>query len=125
MTLTRRLSAALAAVLLIFSTQADVYASSHCAHHAGHTSAPAEPVPDEHAGHGGHPSPADDGGHQGACTCLGMCASSAPVSAPAAAPAAGFHHAFDVVRQTPATPFVLPALARYLIPFSTAPPHVS
>lgn len=122
MSLARRLSAAFAAALLLFSTQADVYASSHCAHHAAAAETPAQ---DEHAGHAGHGAPADKPDHSGACTCLGMCAASAPVAVPQTTSVAAFQLSFQILPAGRASVTVLPASTRYLIPFSTAPPHVS
>ena len=119
----RRLSAALAAALLLFSTQADVYASSHCAHHSAQVPVPAETG---HGHHDDHDSQSKDAEHSGACTCLGMCASSSVVafdSQPVTA--ASFVLSYDVVIQIPTSNVVLPGFNHHLIPFATAPPVVS
>ena len=119
----RRLSAALAAAVLLFSTQADVYASSHCAHHAAQAPAPAG---GGHEHHGDQDTQSGQTDHSGACTCLGMCASSSVVvfdCAPAAA--ASFDATRDVVTRITTSDAVLPGFDHHLIPFATAPPVVS
>jgi hypothetical protein len=115
-----RLSAAFAVVLLLFSTQADVYASSHCAHHAAQAPKPAE---SGHHGHHADPGQPDRTEHA-ACTCLGMCAGSAAVSLDPAGPTLTTPH-FDVVSRISFSEVRLHGFNHRLIPFSTAPPLFS
>jgi hypothetical protein len=121
----RRLSASFAVFLLFFSTHADVYASSHCAHHAA--VAPAGETHDHHAKHGGQAeSPADsETDSSDLCSCLGTCASTTALVAPAAKPVVLLPPVYDDAATGDAHAHVLPASPRHLIPFSTAPPFVS
>jgi hypothetical protein len=116
----RRLSAALAAVLLLFSTQADIYASAHCKHHAAQVPAAAEKGQHNH-----HADPDQPESEHSACTCLGMCAGSsvAPVDVGHAVAAAALFD--DEVSHIPATEAALPGFDHRLIPFATAPPLAS
>jgi hypothetical protein len=116
-----RLSAAFAVVLLLFSTQADVYASSHCAHHAAQAPKPAETG---HHGHHADPGQPDRTEHA-ACTCLRMCAGSAAVSLDPTAPAVTTPDVDDVVSRISFSAARLPGFNHRLIPFSTAPPFFS
>lgn len=124
MTTFRRLSAAFAAALLLFSTQADVYASSHCAHHAAQAPAPEEPA--GHGHHGDHGAPAEQEQHSGVCTCLGVCASSSVVAIQTApAPVLSFAPSSNVVPFSATPEAALPGFNHHLIPFATAPPFFS
>ena len=117
----RRLSAALAAVLLLFSTQADVYSSSHCEHHAAPAPTPAE---NGHHGHHADPEQSEQTEHA-ACTCLGMCAGASVASIGSGVAAARTPALDDVVSDISATEVALPGFNHRLIPFATAPPFIS
>jgi len=132
----RRLTALLAAMLLLLSGAGDAFGAHPCPHHAaigapGHAAPSAEPAEhaapaDAHHGHGAHgqapAQPADDDGHS-ACTCGGICPVStgpapiAPSLVPlpfvlaAAAPAAQVAQAELPSRFVP-----------HFLPFAQAPP---
>lgn len=117
----RRISAALAAVLLLFSTQADIYASSHCAHHAAATAVPAA---SGHGHHGAPDAPAEPADHA-VCTCLGMCATTVITGVPSARIAASLVQTVHPIDHARPADDVRPVAVRHLIPFATAPPAVS
>ncbi|MGQ0562569.1 MAG: hypothetical protein ACT443_11930 [Gemmatimonadota bacterium] len=119
MKLARRLFAGLTAALMLFCTQADVYASAHCEHH----SLPAPSAQHEHGAH--HGAPAEPDGHTGVCTCLGICATSSPAAAPDADAVIQLSEARAIRPLMPAASVLLPKFTPYIIPFSTAPPSVS
>ena len=128
----RRLPALLAAALLLFSTQADLFAASHCDHHAVPAAAPAAPIESgDHSHHSGHDAPQEESEHSGsehsgACTCLGMCAAS-PVAATISTSTQVAELQSSCDDDLPATVSTteLPGFDHSIIPFATAPPSIS
>lgn len=123
----RRLTAA-ALVLAFTATTTSALGNHACPHHDGLPVAAA----DGHAGpgHDGHRDPgldrhheSDTPAHDGPCTCVGTCATQAPVALPAAPVAHPIGEASPTITAgiESSTSVVLAAPA-YLLPFATPPP---
>jgi len=132
-----RLTAFLAAALLLFSWTGDVLGQHACPHHSAVPGAAAHASGRDHgggpAGHGAHHAPAAadhdhdsgslPGGQHDACTCLGACPSAVATALPADSEA-GLRVAPDWVRAAPGDDHasVLPRLLPFVLPYGQAPP---
>jgi hypothetical protein len=122
-----RLTAILAALLLLFGNLRGI-AGATCAVHSasGPVQSAAVQGGHDHAAHSAHSSPAGKSGHHQDCTCLEHCQSCQSAGLASVAPHAAFAFAFiDAAAATAAPVSHIPSRAPYQLPFATAPPAIA
>ena len=120
---TKRMAAALVALLLVLTSLESALGAHHCPHHDG-TATTAAPSTTQ-SGHGHEHDASPEPGSHGPCTCVGECQAGAAPSLPIPAIAVELP-APPTFSQAPRSPrpALRPAIVPYALPWGNAPPSL-